>query len=255
MTDGRLETTRIGAGLAALVFSLLAGAAAHADFKIREPIVVQGELEVEAYADRSIDHRSDKNNAQSHNYELAYGVTNWWKPEVEAELHRDPGGNLRYDATTFESVFQPFEQGEYWLDLGFFAEASRAQRHTDPDTATFGPLLQKQVGRSLHTLNLLFIRQFGDSAATGTVFDYAWQSRWLWKPEVQPGIEVFGEPGKLGHFRGISDQEHRLGPILVGAFVLPQAGKLKYEVGYLFGVSNAAERGVAKLQLEYELFF
>jgi hypothetical protein len=235
--------------------SALMGAPARADFKIHEPIVVPGELEIEAYADRSFDHRPDKNSAQNNNYELAYGVTDWWKPELEAELHRDPGGKLRYDATTFENIFQPFEQGEYWLDLGFFAEFSRSQRHTDPDAATFGPLLQKQVGHTLHTLNLLLTRQIGDSAKTGAVFDYAWQSKWLWKPEVAPGVEIFGEPGRLGHFGSISDQQHRIGPIVTGAVLLPQVGKLKYEVGYLFGVTNAAERGVAKLQLEYELFF
>ena len=186
---------------------------------------------------------------------MLFRSTDWWEPELELELHRAPGGDLKYDATTLENTFQPFEQGEHWLDLGFFAELSRAQNHGDPDASTFGPLLQKQIGSTLHTMNLLLTKEFGSSAATGTVFDYAWQSKWLWKTELEPGFEIFGEPGKVGHFGRVGDQAHRAGPILSGAFVLPQAGKIKYEVGYLVGLTDAAERGVAKLQLEYELFF
>ena len=55
-----------GIGAAAMLAVSVSGASlAHADFKIHMPIVVQGELEIEGYADRSFDHRADKSNAQS----------------------------------------------------------------------------------------------------------------------------------------------------------------------------------------------
>ncbi|HYM31888.1 MAG TPA: hypothetical protein VEU47_11335 [Candidatus Cybelea sp.] len=233
-----------------------ANSPALADFKVRYPTVVERELEIESYSDRSFDGRATKSNAQSHNFEVGYGVTGWWQPELEVELAKEPQGDLKYNALTLENRFQLLPQGEYWLDLGVFAEYSRARLHDAPDEMTIGPLAQKQFGNTLHTLNLLFTRQVGQSRENGTFFQYAWQSKWLWKPQLEPGFEVFGDPGKLGHFGKASDQDHRIGPSLSGGFLLPQgSGKLKYEVGYLIGVTDAAASGVAKLQLEYELFF
>jgi len=62
-------------------------------------------------------------------------------------------------------------------------------------------------------------------------------------------INDFAAPGKL------ADQQHRIGPVLVGLQNLAPYGKLKYEVGYQFGLTQATERGAVRWRLEYEIPF
>ena len=241
---------------ALLAAGLTLSAPARADFKIQEPVVVKNEIEIESYADRSYDRHADKNNAQSQNIAIGMGITDWWKAEVEGEFEREPGGRNRFSATTFENIFQPFEQGQFWVDPGFFAEYSHAAKRGDADSVTFGPLLQKQIGRTIHTLNLLLTREFATSTAqTGMSLNYGWQSRWVVTDAIQPGFEIFGEPGKIGHFKSADEQQHRAGPILAGSVPVPWGGKIKYEAGALFALTGATERVVPKLQLEYEIVF
>jgi hypothetical protein len=252
------------AALAAL--ALLAPAApAWAEFKLHYPIVDYRELEFEHNGDITFDKSgSGKNNAQSFTYEVGYGVTPWWEPEFEGEFETEPGGNQRFSATTFENTFQLTPQGEYWADLGFFAEFSRAAARTDPDSFTFGPLIQKQAGTlfgldlgydTLHTLNLLVTKQIGSGREDATPLSIAWQSRIRLNPLAEPGIEYYGQ---ISSIAGAStpDQaevtQHRIGPVLVGQYNMFQYGKIKYEIGYLFGLNDATEHGAVRWRLEYE---
>ena len=56
-------------------------------------------------------------------------------------------------------------------------------------------------------------------------------------------------PGKA------ADQQHRIGPVIVGLQNFAPYGKLKYEVGYLFGLTQATPRGTVRWRLEYEIPF
>ena len=47
----------------------------------------------------------------------------------------------------------------------------------------------------------------------------------------------------------------RIGPVLVGLTNFPPYGQLKYEAGYLFGLTQAAARGTVRWRLEYEIPF
>ncbi len=106
-----------------------------------------------------------------------------------------------------------------------------------------------------HTLNLFFSKEVGRNRTDATPFFYAWQSRFRLDPHFEPGIELYGliddieAPGKL------ADQQHRAGPVVVGLHSLAPYGKIKYEVGYLFGLTHATENGAVRWRLEYEIPF
>ncbi len=259
----------VGAGSKAVLF--LAGALAvsatnaHAEFKLHYPIVDYRELEFEHNGDVTFDKRdSGKNNAQSFTYEIGYGVTPWWEPEIEGEFETEPGQNQHFVATTFENTFQLTEQGKYWADLGFFAEYSHAPTRTGPDSFTFGPLVQKQASEifgldlgydTLHTLNLLVTKEIGTNREDATPLSIAWQSRLRLNAYFEPGIEYYGQIGSIAGASTPDQQEpvqHRLGPVLVGQYNLYRYGKIKYELGYLFGLNAATERGAVRWRLEYE---
>ncbi|HVM80926.1 MAG TPA: FTR1 family protein [Stellaceae bacterium] len=245
---------------AATALLLWAGAGAlspaRADFQVRSPTVEYQEVEFEHNGDTTFDRRnSGKSNDQSYTFSIGYGVTSWWMTELEAETAAPPGENLKYDATTWENTFQLTETGEYWADLGFFFEYSHAHQKGDPESVTFGPLVQKEIGSTLHTFNLLFEKEMGSGASDGTGLQLAWQSLWRINQYASPGIEYYGEIDDLGHPGKPADQQHRIGPVVVGAVAFPPNGKIKYEVGYLFGLTDATERGAVRWKFEYEAHF
>lgn len=238
---------------------------ARAEFKLHYPIVDYRELEFEHNGDITFDKSgSGKNNAQSFTYEIGYGVTPWWEPEIEGEFETNPGQNQRFKATTFENTFQLTEQGKYWADLGFFAEFSHAAARTDADSFTFGPLVQKQaadlfgldLGKdTLHTLNVLFSKEVGLNHSDATPLAIAWQSRLRLNPLYEPAIEYYGQVSSIAGSSSGAAQQHRLGPALVGQYNMYRWGKIRYELGYLFGLNRATERGALRWRFEYEKAF
>ena len=234
---------------------------ARADFQVRSPIVEEGEWEVEHNGAVTFDKpKSGLNNDQSYTFSLGYAPFSWWRLELEGETEAPPGGNLQYTATTFENTFQLAPQGKYWLDPGFFVEYSLAGQHHTPNEIRFGPILQKEApgfagAGTLHTLNLFFSKELGPNRGDATGMSFAWQSRLLLHPLFEPGVEYYADVSDIGRFGKPADQQHRIGPMFAGAWNLAPYGKIKYELGYLFGLTRATERGAVLWKLEYELRF
>jgi hypothetical protein len=102
---------------------------------------------------------------------------------------------------------------------------------------------------------LLFTREVGNNATNATPLFMAWQSRLLINQYIQPGFEYYGMIDDLGAPGKPADQQHRIGPVLVGLQNFAPYGKLKYELGYQFGLTQATERGAIRWRLEYEIPF
>lgn len=250
-----LAALAVGLSLTALTTS------ARAEFQVRSPIVDFHELEIEHNGSITFDKKnSDKNHNQSYTNSIGYGVTPWWMVELEGEWGSGSDEQLRYQATTLENIFQLTPQGEYWADLGFFAEYSQSNRRSDPNTIEFGPIAQKETAGFfnsdlLHTINVFAERQVGHNSGNDTEVSYAWQSRLLLNPWFEPGVEFYGEVEDIGHPGKLTEQEHRLGPMFAGARNFAPYGKIKYELGYLFGLTSATENGAVRWKLEYEIPF
>lgn len=242
----------IAGGLLALLVQDSARAGQQ-DLKVYSPIVYKGEFELEARGNRTFDSDMGKNNAQQQIYEIGYGVTERWATAVLLEAEKEPGGSLKHTATGWENIIQLFEQGEHWLDAGLYLEYEVAAQAEGANKIESKLLLEKPLGQFLNTLNLIFDKEIGENAASGTDFDYAWRTKWRVNSKFEPGIEAYGQLGKVGNFNSSSQQIHQLGPVITGGFMLG-AGlkKLKYELGYLFGLTSASPNGVLKLNLEFE---
>jgi hypothetical protein len=136
-----------------------------------------------------------------------------------------------------------------------------AGRHAAANEVTFGPLIAKDTGPFTHTVNLFLTRELGPNQTThGLDFSYAWQTRWnLWAP-LSPAIEIYGDAGTLGRNPRLSQQGLRIGPVAIGSLRLNQlglghAGRLKYELGWLFGATQATPQGTLRWRLEVEIPF
>ncbi|MBV8657249.1 MAG: hypothetical protein JO142_05420 [Burkholderiales bacterium] len=239
---------------AMLVLGLVA-TSAHAAIHVYSPIVEEGEAEIELKADHTFDKLDTLNNGRSANVDIGYGVNSFWATEIEAQWKQDPMGARHYDSTSWENRFQLTEQGEYWMDVGIFAEYEKVVQKDDHNNATVGLLLQKEFGSNVTTFNFLLNREFGTDGAPGLTVDYRFQTRWRLNRAFEPGIELYGEPGRLGHFESYENQRVRMGPVATGVVPVNLPGKLKYEVAYLAGLSRSSERGTARALLEYESHF
>jgi hypothetical protein len=258
-----IRILRHGRTMAVAVGVALFGGApsAHADFKVRSPIVEYGELEFEHNGVTTFDKRkSGLSNNQSYTNEIGYGLTPFWQLEIEGEMAAPSGTNLAYNATTFENTFQLTPQAEYWADLGFFAEYSLSAARHAPNSLTFGPIVAKEApgvlgSLSLHTLNVLFSKDLGHDRSDDTGFAVAWQSRLLLHPLFEPGFEYYANVTDLEKPGKFAEQQHRLGPMFAGVVGVAPYGKIRYEVGYLFGLSRATENGAVRWRFEYEIAF
>jgi hypothetical protein len=237
--------------LLGLVLSAV-GTSVHAAKHVLSPMVEQGEIEFESKFDRTFDDKSEFDNAQSANVSIGYGVTSYWATELELQWKQDPQAGYHFDSTSWENRFQLTPQGQYWADVGLFFEYEKVAQTGDHNNYTLGLLAQKEIGETLTTANLLFTRELGDGAAPGAATELRLQTRWRSNIAFQPGFEIYYEPGQWGTFNP-GDQRHlRVGPVVVGQLRAGPLSKLKYEVGYLYGMNLASERGTLRARLEYE---
>ena len=246
--------------LCALTIGLIAAPGiANAEFKLRYPNIDYHEIEIENNASTTFDKRQNGNNHDTtFPTEIGVGFLPFWFVELELEAAKHPGKKLSADALTFENYFMLTEPGKYFLDFTIFAEYSHALPSDSVDTAKLGILLQREQSRTLTTLNLYIEKEVGALASTADTFQYALQTRDQWTPLFQPGIELYGQIDDLNRPGKLSEQQLRVGPMFAGGYNLGQIGgqgKIKYEVGYLFGLTDATEDRVLRTRLEYEVAF
>jgi hypothetical protein len=224
--------------------------------KVYSPYVEPGVLELEARGRRAVDNRSDQDDAQQQKYEFGYGVTSWWHTALVGEVEKEPEADHRYTATGWENIFQLTEPGKYWADLGLYVEYEHSHIANEPDELEAKLLVEKNVDPFIVTANLIFNREIGSGAGKGVGFEYALRVGYPFLRWLEPGVEAYGEPGRLTGFGSTQQQEHILGPVLTGKFnIAGLPGVLGYEAGYLFGATDASPRGTVKWLLEYELPF
>ncbi len=253
-------------GLAAALV-MLAPATSHADYRVVSPYEIDlHELEIEHNGSHVFDRRPDQTAASSYTIEFGTGLTSWWHSEIELGFDRAPGDSqpTLLSDIVWENMIQLTEPGQRFIDAGFYFEYGQSVTrgvNASSNQITFGPVLAKEIGRTVHTLNVFFTRQLGpNQTSQGLELTYAWQSRWnIWAP-LSPAIEIYGDTGIIGSNPKLSQQQLQIGPVGVGSLRLSElgigkAGKLKYEIGWLFGTTPASPRGALRWRLEVEIPF
>lgn len=241
-----------------LLIIALAPLPAYAVNKLYSPYVEQGELELEYFGSRSVDGQAAKDDAQKQQFAIGYGVTNYWLTEIYAKYKKAPQENLAFDSWEWENIFQLTERGEYWLDVGASLAYEYTPQSNSADAIEARLLLAKDIEDTSHVLNIKLEKQVGAGPKDGLEGALIWSSRYNYSPMFQPGFEINSDFGELERTGPFKDQEHHIGPAAYGKIPLnftDRADALKYRIGYLFGISDAASQGEAVFQVEYELHF
>ncbi|MEJ6000418.1 hypothetical protein [Paucibacter soli] len=244
---------RAGA-LAALAISTLCAPslvkAGPSDY-VLTPIVEEGEREIDFKAGTAKSRDGERESKYSLGF--GWGVNSRWFSEFYVLWHKEAGEKFGFDAWEWENKFQLTETGKYPVDLGFLLEIERPKDRSEGYELRWGPLLQADLSSSLQAnLNLLWGKHVRVSEGQGTQLSYQWQLKQRWQPELEYGLQGFGELGAWRHWAPAAEQSHVAGPALFGKVRVGAHQAIKYNAGLLFGLNQASPRTTLRLQAEYE---
>lgn len=246
----------LAVGVAVGLTALSGAHPAHAeDLSIYSPIVELHEIALETRGNFAFDRSSAKRGAINSVTEIEATPLSFWHTALVGEMEKEPGGSLRYEKTGWENIFQLTQQGEYWLDLGLYLEYEHAHVGGAADVLEGKILLEKSVGRFIFTVNPIFEHEIGAHAAGSTELRSAARVKYRLGPAFEPALEYHAAFGDLEHADPVRDQSHQLGPVALGKFPLGGGNAVKYEVGYLFGLTHGSPNGAFKFLIEFETHF
>jgi hypothetical protein len=231
------------------------------DFKVY-PYNTPSEGEVElAYwwttfvkSDKSYDYfgkRLDKQGLQQHSVEIEYGMTDNWTIAGYADFEKPKDGEFKYvQARAVMSRYRFFEQGERFIDGAVEIEYYLPyKKYSDAEKIETRVILEKDIGQVSIMLNPIFEKDVsGPDVGEGMEFEYAAGLYYRATPLLTPGLEFYGVMGELSNMKPKDQQEH---------YVFPRLGvklghRLKFDLGYGFGLTKASDDQVIKAIVELE---
>jgi high-affinity iron transporter len=239
--------------LAVVLLMLFSVSPAHAGHKVYYPKVERGETEIELRGHADFDKDPAIDNAQTCKVGVGHGFTDFWFTEIYVEVKKDAhNSSYSTEAYEWENLFQLTDPGKYWADMGFNIEYAHARKSTVPSEWELIPIVQKQLGQQLITLNVPFVYETGNNAAKKWGLEYAWQYKWLGNPALEFGFEGYGKLGEASNWSPASQQTHQLGPSLFGKLKTDVRHAWKYQLGILFGLTESTPQKTLYGNLEYE---
>lgn len=217
---------------------------------IYTPTVEYGEKEIDFKAGSSSKGDTPRESATSIGF--GYGAKEWWFTELYLKYKRENNEATKFDAVEWENKFQLTETGKYPVDIGFLLEIERPQDRAEGWEVKWGPLFQTEFGKVQVNANALFKRNYRAEQSNDTQFLYQWQAKYRWLPELELGIQAFGEMGKWNQWVPANERSHRIGPAIFGKFPVGDHQAIRYNAAWLLGASTAAPDHTLRLQVEYE---
>lgn len=234
------------------LLALFICAPAHATRTVTSPYVDEGVLKLKWKGGYTHDdERESRDGAHSHRLAAEYGVSKKLSLEAEGNVE-NPGGDDNTDVTalSLKAKILLTEKGRYWLDAGTRLTYETAL-NDDPDSVELKFIMAKDTEKFRHIANFILTRQAGHDASDDTSGGFSWSSRYKFRPEFEPGFEMYNNFGSLSDRPGFEEQDHSIGPVIYGKIT----DHIKYEAGYLAGFSGNAADGRFKGVIEYAIKF
>jgi hypothetical protein len=203
-----------------LLAALTASNAAFSSDKLYAPYVTKGELELEYFGNATVDDQGSKDNAQTHEFSLGYGVNDFWFTEIYANFAKDPQDNVTFDNVEWENIFQLTEPGQYWLDVGASLAYEWSPKTSEADTIEGRLLFAKDIEKTSHILNLVGEKDVGSGPKAAFEAKALWSSRYRYAQAFEPGFEILSDFGELKDAGSFNDQKHAIGPTAYGKIPL-----------------------------------
>ncbi len=230
-----------------LVFGLLA-AASPARATVDSPSIDPG-AEITYKGRQSLDSAPDVHGAGEHALEFAYAPNGRWKTTLGWLTVREPGGELESAALGAECAFELLEPGRHWIDVGLAVAYVHALEREAADVAAVTLQLEKRLGPTTATLNLLRVRELTSQPQSAFEYRFRWSAPLGRNLDV--GIEAYGQMRVWGLDAAPAERTHEIGPSIYGAFGGRDGDAVEYEAALLFGVHGSAADRTLLLQLSH----
>lgn len=187
--------------------------------------------------------------------ELSYGLTDKIEAAAYLNLAHPNGASLQYAGSKYRLRGSLFEQGEYPIDLGWYAELEwHRVPQFDENELEFElrPIITKQLGRLELDLNPIFEKAIftGPNKNRGFEFGYASGIYYNYWPWLSPGLEFYGGAGLIDDSDPLDQQQHYIFPVIRGQ--LPHG--IEYNFGVGIGLTRGSDQLIPKLNVELERF-
>ncbi|MGQ0527559.1 MAG: FTR1 family iron permease [Alphaproteobacteria bacterium] len=248
-----LKTLLKGSAAASLLFiAALPVSQAHATSTVDAPYVDKGDFTLEEQTNwLNDDDDDDIDGTWAETLNMGYSPTDNIKLEIEGEFgETGAGDDTEFNAVTFSGTWEFFEAGRYWLESGLKFEYGR-NTSGDADGVAVKLLLAKEAGKFSHLANFVFGQETGEDSSDDTSGAFAWSTSYAVNDMFQPGFEYYLNHDDVSDGGSFDDQGHQLGPVVYGGI----GEHIGYEAGYLFGLSDSAADGEAKLIINYTVNF
>jgi len=229
-----------------LTFAItLSAGSASASYSIKSPTIEEGELEFDFK--NSTDFNGGKTSFEN-SIGVGYGLSSRWFSELELEFEKESHDNYKAMAFTLESRWLFAEPGQNLIDSGIVLELEKSLQSGYADKVEAILMLQKNYDKFVHTANLILEQAIGENSHDeGVEGGIQWSSKYRLDAKYQPGIEYYADFGELKESEPFSQQKHLVGPVLSG-----KISNVKYSVGVLAGISDAAPDAALKWNFELE---
>ncbi len=161
------------------------------------------------------------------------GIEEYWYSEFYLSYTHDSGGATTFDSAALQNIFD-LTRGALPVDIGLYTEIEYERDRTQGYQASFGPLFQTEFGLTTANLNFLLQRNYRADAYNAMQLGYQWQIKERISASYEFGVQGFGELGQWNHWAPRDQQEHRLGPVILGKLALDDGRVIHYNVALLF---------------------
>jgi hypothetical protein len=233
----------------------LAGApawAVEASVYLLTPTVTQGDREIDSHSGVSSSGPAVARESDS-TLALGMGLTEHWFSELGLRYARVGAAGTSWDVLEWENVLALAEPGEWPIDVGVALEAEVPHQSAQGVSVRAGPLLQKDFYNIEVNCNVLFGHYLRTGEFTATQIEYQAQIKIRYRQPLEFGLQAFGNfASPTRAWAGYAEQLHRVGPAIMGRFLLPQERSISYNAAYLVGTTAHSPDRTLRVQVEYE---
>jgi len=154
-----------------------------------------------------------------------------------------------------ENTFLITQPGQYWLNLGVFAEYSQSAFNGEPNSFAIGPNVQKQLYNTLgvdgvHTLNVFFEHDIGHNATQPRA-----SKRLGSRGSRSTRTSILRSSTTVSSMTSEIPESSRNSSTSLGlSRSVPSASPLMARSN-MFGMTSATPKGAIRWKLEYEIAF
>lgn len=263
-------------GCATALLLLLPGReaqAGHDVFHIFTPAIEQGRWGLEIvnggqwrFPDHADDHHHGDVRAATELGVHAY-PTHFWMTKIAVEFEREVGGSVEPVAIASKNVLSLRQWTPEFLNVGWFTAVSGALSDEATNAIEFGPVATLSAGRAALTINPFLEQTFGQNREEGIAFVYAVRATYSLSESFSIGVEGYGQIEDIGSGPPISEQVHRIGPVIYFGAVhglghepqhgerhghashAAEGGDWHAEIGLLFGLTDGTPDQALKLNV------